>query len=142
MWYICNKSMTAGELTKKLYEIIGELSLLNEDEILSAELNVVDTESCISDIASDRECRVDDEYNNLVKKLREIPPHLLHDYFTYAKQYAETDGYWDNYSEGKSEYWYDILEPRIFPKEEKEEIPERIVAQEEEIVDLDQFVDY
>lgn len=132
--------ITVGELTKRLYEMIGQLSVLSEDEIVTSEIKIRDTESCINDIVYDRDSRTEEAEEELIKKLNTVPPHIIHNYFISSKDNAETDGYWENMYEAKSEYWYDKIVPLIESREE-EEIPERTVAQEEE-VDLDQFVDY
>lgn len=133
--------ITVGELTKRLYEMIGQLSVLGEDEIVTSEIKIKDTEACINDIVYDRDSRTEEKQEELIKKLNTVPPHIIHNYFIFSRDNAETDGYWENMYEAKSEYWYDKIVPLIEPSEE-EETPERIITQTEEEVDLDQFIDY
>jgi len=109
MYY--RKIIPVNELINYLQEKIGELQALGEDEIVSADIEVITTENVITDIIYDREYR--EEYENLRECLNTIPPHVLLEYVHYPKEDAKTDGYWDNFQEIKNDIWSDNILPLI-----------------------------
>lgn len=115
MYY--RKIIPVNELINYLQEKIGELQALGEDEIVSADIEVITTENVISDIIYDREFIYDreyrEEYENMEECLKTIPPHILLEYVHYPKEDAKSDGYWDNFQEIKNDIWSDNILPLI-----------------------------
>ena len=122
MWV--QRMMTAGEMIKTLEEFIGKLSLLCEDEIVSCDIEISTTDNCISDILYDRGL-CDEECSELEDGLKTIPPHILHNYLPYGRDYAESDGYWDDFQEGKRSYFLDEIKPRLSEAKEDPEVEEK-----------------
>lgn len=109
MYY--RKIAPVSELISYLQERIGELQALGEDEIVSAEFEVLTVENVIGDIDYDREYT--DEYENLEECLKTVPPHVVLNYAHYPKEEAKTDGYWDTFQEYRNEIWADTIYPQI-----------------------------
>jgi len=109
MYY--RKIIPVNELINYLQEKIGELQALGEDEIVSADIEVITTENVISNIIYNREYR--EEYENMEECLKTIPPHILLEYVHYPKEDAKSDGYWDNFQEIKNDIWSDNILPLI-----------------------------
>lgn len=128
MYY--RKIVPVNELIRYLQEQIGQLQALGEDEIVSADIEVLSVDSVVSDIMYDMENNV--EFLNLEECLYSVPPHVILNYIHYSKDEAKTDGYWETFAEYKGEIWNEEIYPRIKDrlveklerKEEKEESDE------------------
>ena len=124
------KIIPVNELINYLQEKIGELQAMGEDEIVSADIEVLSVKDVIWDIIYDKE--YEEQYSNLEECLNSVPPHIILDYTHYPKDEAKSDGYWDNYQDIKNDIWRDNIYPRIKDrlveklerKEEKEESDE------------------
>ena len=135
MYY--RKIAPVNELISYLQERIGELQALGEDEIVSAEFEVLTVDNVISDIHYDREYT--EEYENLEECLEAVPPHIILDYIHYPKEEAKTDGYWETFQEFKNEIWDERIYPRIKDRlvEKNKEKDEKQEAEVIKIFDLD-----
>lgn len=103
---------TVGNLVSKLYELVETLSLMEEDEILSANITISDTENCIEDILWDRNLELDEDYEKLKEHLQTIEPRILYDYFFQSENEALSVSYFEGLDAAKLKYWRENLEPQ------------------------------
>lgn len=130
MYY--RKITSVNNLISYLQERIGELQALGEDEIVSADIEILTVDSVVSDIMYDMEHNA--EFLNLEECLYSVPPHVLLDYIHYPKDEAKTDGYWETFTEYKGEIWNEEIYPRI-----KDRLVEKLERKEEK-PDLEEIV--
>ena len=131
MYY--RKIVPVNELIRYLQEQIGQLQALGEDEIVSADIEVLSVDSVVSDIMYDMENNV--EFLNLEECLYSVPPHVILDYIHYSKDEAKTDGYWETFTEYKGEIWNEEIYPRI-----KDRLKEKLAVVEEKKEESDEIL--
>ena len=112
-----NGITTAGDLIKRLEEMIGELSAMNEDEVVSGRIGLADTKTCMNDVIYDRD---DCEEEGIRTWIHSVPPKYIHEYFHGSIEDAkDSDYFWEGVNENKEYYWKQILEFK--PNQEDEE---------------------
>ena len=119
MYFYTKKTMTAGELTKFLEEMIACYSSANEDELVSCHISLYGKDCIISDIHnhSDLHHLKQEQVEELMSY---VPPHVLFDYDRSPREYAEdSDDFYDRLNEFQNEILHDEIMKHI-PDEIKE----------------------
>ena len=114
-----NGITTAGDLIKRLEVMIGELSAMDEDDVISGRIELADTKSCMNHVIYDRDdCSGEEE--GIRTWIHSVPPKYIHEYFYSAFEDAkDSDYFWECVNENKEWYWKQILEFK--PNQEDEE---------------------
>lgn len=111
-----NGITTAGDMIKRLEVIIGELSAMDEDEVISGRIDLNETKTCLNDVIYDRDISCDED-SEIREWIKLVPPKYLHEY-TYSsyEDAKDSDYFWEGVNENKEWYWKQILEFK--PKKE------------------------
>ena len=115
-----NGITTAGHLIKRLEEMIGELSAMDEDDVISGRIDLADTKTCMNDVIYDRDDCSDGE-EGIRTWIHSVPPKYIHEYTYSAFEDArDNDYFWEGVNENKEWYWKQILEFKPGKEDEEE----------------------
>ena len=120
MYFYTKKTMTAGELTKFLEEMVACYSSANEDELVSCHISLYGTDAIIGDILNNHSEFHHLKTNQMEELMSYVPPHVLFDYDRSPRECAEDNDYfYDRLNEVQQEILHDDIMKHI-PDEIKE----------------------
>lgn len=108
------RSITAGELIEKLQESIGELSLLDDDTPVVADIWVGKHENLINEIAENHEVLQDLDKEQLEEVFSYIQPKSIHQYFLDAEDNArDYETFYDMLRGSHHRSWHNDLKMQV-----------------------------
>ena len=114
-----NGITTAGDLIKRLEVMIGELSAMDEDDVISGRIDLADTKTCMNDVIYDRDCSAEEE--GIRTWIHSVPPKYIHEYtYSSLEDARDNDYFWEGVNENKEWYWKQILEFKPSKEDEEE----------------------
>lgn len=118
---------TVGELIAHMENFIGKLTQMEENDVISSDVRITTTDSCISDIAENHwEYELSehfDEFYDAKAALGNIDPKILHEYAFDTEDWArDTDYFWERLYDYQRDYFRDNISEEVkkFSKIEEE----------------------